>query len=141
MIPFACIAAACAMLCMLVHYELLRALSVTAPRLAVAPRQRIIYVVAGALGSHLLQIGLFAFSLWGAGLLASVAFPGAGMTLKLKHAMFISIESYASLGSAEPLTSGAVRLFAGIEGISGLVLVGWTSAFTYWCMTQYWNDH
>ncbi|MDR6870776.1 hypothetical protein J2Y55_001784 [Bosea sp. BE125] len=141
MLVFPIGSALCALACMLVHYELLRLLSCSASKLSIAPRQRIIYVVAGALGSHVVQITLFALMLWGLSVSARAQIFGAGIPGSFKQSLYVSFESYAALGSNETFLYGPLRLFTGLEGLSGLVFIGWTSAFTYWCMTQFWNDH
>lgn len=134
-------AALCALVCILVHYEFLRLLSYSALKLSIAPRQRILYVVAGALGSHVVQIILFAFTLWALSYLSQLQAIDTGTDASFAQALYVSFESYAALGSNEALSYGPLRLFTGFEGLSGLVLIGWTSAFTYWCMTKFWDEH
>lgn len=141
MFLFPAFAALCALVCILVHYEFLRLLSCSAQKLSIAPRQRILYVVAGALGSHVVQIVLFAFTLWALSYLSELQAIDAGANSSFAQALYVSFESYAALGSSESLSYGPLRLFAGFEGLSGLVLIGWTSAFTYWCMTKFWDEH
>uniref|UniRef100_A0A9E8CL77 Uncharacterized protein n=1 Tax=Bosea sp. NBC_00436 TaxID=2969620 RepID=A0A9E8CL77_9HYPH len=109
--------------------------------LAIAPRQRLLCIVAGALGSHLIQIAIFALALrflsWG----GDIASFEIGRRASLAQAFYISFESYAALGSSQAFSYGPLRIFAGVEGLSGLLPIGWSSAFTYWCMTKYWEEH
>ena len=127
--------------CVLLHYEILRLLACSVPRLAIAPRQRMLCVVVGALGGHIAEILIFAAVLWlvTSGLAVDVSVKEASS--RLGQALYVSIESYPALGSAEAFDYGPLRLFSGIEALAGLLLVGWTSAFTYWSMTQFWKDH
>lgn len=141
MLMFPIAAVVCALSCVLVHYEFLRLLSCSAPKLPIPPRQRILYVVAGALGSHIVQVGLFALMLWAVSYVARMQTFNIGHDASLEQALYISSESYAALGSSETFSYGPLRLFAGVEGLTGLLVIGWTSAFTYWCMTKYWDEH
>lgn len=141
MLLFPICAGFCALLCMLLHYEFLRLISCAAARLTIAPRRRILCVVAGALGSHVSQIMIFALALWVLARLLGLAAFNPGKDASLLRAVCISFESYAALGGTESFAYVPLRLFAGLEGLSGLVLIGWTSAFTYWCMTRYWDEH
>ncbi|WP_141740269.1 two pore domain potassium channel family protein [Bosea sp. BIWAKO-01] len=138
---FSLAAALCAIGCILVHYECLRLISGSAAHLSVAPRQRIVYVVAGSLVSHIIQILIFALLLWLLSVSVNEEVFGTGIPVSFQQSLYVSFESYASLGSSNALPFGPLRIFIGVEGLSGLVVIGWTSAFTYWCMTQYWNDH
>lgn len=130
-----------AVLCLLLHYETLRFLSARMARKPAVPRRRMIVIMMGAFVAHLAEVGIFALGLW-----ASMAMSGRHLfTRDIEHnfleALYISFESYASLGSAEVFEFGPARLFCGIEAVSGLLLIGWTTAFTYWAMTELWRDH
>lgn len=141
MYVFPLAATICALACILVHYEFLRLISGSAAHLAVAPRQRIVYVVAGTLFSHIIQILIFALLLWVLSVAVKQEVFGIGIPVSFQQSLYVSFESYASLGISASIPFGPLRIFSGVEGLSGLVVIGWTSAFTYWCMTQYWADH
>jgi len=42
-----------------------------------------------------------------------------------------------TLGDIEPL--GNIRFLAGIESLTGLVLITWTASFLYYEMQRYWT--
>jgi hypothetical protein len=129
------------LICMLLHYEVLRGLAASSERLGIAPRQRMLYVVIGALFGHLLEMGLFAAALLMLELISPLNVAGDLTGSALDHAVYISVESFASLGSTATFPVGPLRLFVGIESLAGLLLVGWTTAFTYVSMTEFWNQH
>lgn len=137
MLPFAGFAAA--LVAVIVHYEILGTLFRWAPAWRIVPRQRMLGLVLGALASHLLQILVFATVLWGLTALSAFDALGVGLESSFEQALYISIESYTSLGSAETIPVGPLRLFCGIEALSGLLIVGWTSAFTYLAMAEFWR--
>jgi len=45
--------------------------------------------------------------------------------------LYFSAASYTSLGFGDIYPHGPMRLFAGIEALVGLIMIGWTVAFTY----------
>ena len=54
--------------------------------------------------------------------------------------MYFSIETYTTLALGDIYPTGAIRMLAGIEALTGRVMISWTAAFTYLEMTQYWTD-
>jgi len=49
----------------------------------------------------------------------------------LKDYMYFSAASYTSLGFGDLAPVGPIRLFAGVEALIGLTMIGWTAVFTY----------
>jgi hypothetical protein len=91
---------------LLIHYEALRGLSFVLLRIALRrPRQKMLIVVGGALIAHLVEIVIFALAF-------SLVFE------LLEQSLYLSIESYASLG-----TSTGLRLLCAIESLVGLILI------------------
>lgn len=117
------------------HYEALRALSFLLPHLSVRPRQKTLFVVCGALVAHLLETLLFAVAFW---LFFTFDTPGQGGQVSFATALYISVESYTSLGTASGFPVGLMRLLAGVEAVVGLILIGWTASFTYLVMREFW---
>ena len=53
--------------------------------------------------------------------------------------MFASGEIYTSLGFGDLYPTGWIRLIAGVECLNGLILIGWSSSFTYLAMRRFWQ--
>lgn len=51
---------------------------------------------------------------------------------------YYSTVMYTSLGLGDVLLSGHLRLFSGIEALNGLVLIGWSTSFTFLAMRRFW---
>jgi hypothetical protein len=127
--------------CTLIHYEILRFLKTSLGRTALIPRQaKLLFVIFGAMLSHFLQITLFAaayfllrdkFGLGGFGGAFRDTFPSF---------LYVSTESYTSLGFGDIYPLGEIRMLVGVEALIGLVMIGWTASFTYLEMNQYWTD-
>lgn len=125
----------------LIHYEILRLISTIIPRLKVQPRLRILVVIYGAFFAHTLEVWLFGLAYY---LLGSEL--GFGTFHGLKAASFFdfvyfSVVVYTSVGFGDIYPLGHMRLIAGVEGLTGLLMIGWSASFTYLMMEKLWLDH
>jgi hypothetical protein len=128
------------LICVLIHYEFLRGLSCATPRLTIRPRKRILVIVLSAILGHICEVVVFAAGFW---LLSVHGMPrseGLEHPMALSKALYFSFECYASLGSVD-FPDGPIRLFGGMEALTGLLLIGWTSSYTYLAMRDLWDSH
>lgn len=122
-----------------IHYELLRLTTIGATDLHVHPRSRLWMMLAGAMLSHLIHIGLYAGAYWllefqfGVG---AIEGPDSG---NVNDAVYFSIVCYTTLGFGDIYPSGELRLLSGIEALNGLVMVTWTASMTYLHMERFWK--
>ena len=126
--------------CTLLHYESLKLLNEFLPKAKmIRPRAKVLVAIGGASLSHLAQIMLFAgayhllrdnFGLGGFGGHFGSSFSGF---------LYFSSETYTSLGLGDIYPTGTLRLVAGIEALTGLLMIGWTTSFTYLEMRRYWE--
>lgn len=122
----------------LLHYEAMRSLSFLLPRIRLQPRQKMIVVVGGMLLAHLVEIMLFAAAFW---LFWELDAPTnlGGMTRV--QALYLSIESYTSLGTSSGFPIGQLRVLAGMEALLGLILIAWSASYTFLAMSKFWEEH
>src|SRR5262249_54335672 len=67
---------------------------------------------------HLIQVGLWAVVFW------------RGRELPdLETAVYFSLVSYTTIGFGDVVLSPGWRLLAGLEGLAGIILIGWSTAF------------
>ncbi len=124
----------------LVHYEALRQLSVWIPRLPIPRRLWVVVAVFGALVAHAVEVWIFAGAFYwyisteGLGTLVG-AFNGT-----LLDCVYFSFINYTSLGYGDIEPVGHVRFLSGLEGLVGLVMIGWTASFIYVEMTRFWRE-
>ncbi len=52
---------------------------------------------------------------------------------------YFSIVTYTSLGYGDLTPIGRMRLLAGIEALTGIILVAWTSSHLFLMMQRYWE--
>jgi hypothetical protein len=69
---------------------------------------------------HLIQIALWAAVFWRAGELPT-----------LEKAVYFSITTYTTVGFGDVVLVPGWRVLAGIEGLTGIILVGWSTAFVF----------
>ena len=82
-------------------------------------------LVLGLFVLHGLEIWLYAF-----------LFMAVGAIATLETAVYFSTISYAGIGYDDRYIEPAWRLVAGIEGINGLLLLGWSTAFFVTLVTR-----
>lgn len=124
----------------IVHYESLRAISVFTSDLTIPHRALSLVVIAGVLLAHLIEICLFA-----AGFFVMHAHLGLGtVSGKFNDSaldyFYFSVTTYSTLGVGDLFPTGAIRLVAGVEALTGFVLIGWSASFTYLSMERSWNQ-
>jgi hypothetical protein len=78
----------------------------------------ILAVVIGVLGLHGIEIWLFA------GLYLLL-----GEIRTLEEALYFSASTFSTLGYGDVVLSASWRLVAAMEGITGFLLIGWSTAF------------
>jgi len=127
-------------LCTLLHYEALRLLTRLLPRLRMPPRARLVVALMGTFAAHSLEIALYGGTYWllvhvfEVGELGPLPGPNVG------DSIYFSAVTYTSLGFGDLVPHGHLRHFTGVEGLNGLLLIGWTASFLYVAMERFWGD-
>jgi hypothetical protein len=123
----------------LIHYEVLRLLTVRLPGLRVPARTKLIAVMFSAFlahGAEIVLYGLVVFAFIHFADVGTLRGPGGS---SLVNCMYLSAETYSSLGFGDVIPFGAIRLVAGVEALNGLLLIGWTASYVYIAMERFWN--
>lgn len=120
------------------HYEVLRLLSEKLPTLTIPARVKPLVVVFTTFTAHVLEIILYGLVPF---LLVNYANIGAlnGGDTSLFKFIYFSAETYSSLGYGDLIPSGSLRLFAGVESLNGLLLIGWSASYIHLAMERFWN--
>lgn len=127
-------------LAVLIHYEGLNFLWLNTPKLRVKHRARILFGIFGALLAHIAEIWLFAFGYY---LKIKTSYFG---TLQghfddtLMDCVYFSFTCYTSIGFGDITPTGDLRFLTGLEALTGLVLIAWTSSFMFLEMQKLWKD-
>lgn len=126
-------------LTVMVHYEMLYHLSLLMPKLTVRYRFRIAIGLLGSLLAHIVEVWIFAFVYY-----LMIRSDGDYGTLlggdgSLMDAAYFSFITYTTLGYGDLAPIGAIRYLAGLEALTGLVLITWTASFMFFEMQKYWK--
>ena len=93
----------------------------------------------GVLAAHILEIASYALGYWFAdSILNAGNFSGVHVLYPIDY-FYFSTEAYTSLGIGNLYPVGDVRLLAGLETLNGLLLIGWSTSFTFVAMNRYWD--
>ena len=85
----------------------------------------IIFVVLGIIVIHTVEIWLYA-----------VAFLAIGALDEFTVALYFSTVSFASIGYGDVILGRDWRLVGAIEGVNGLILIAWSTAFLFSVTTR-----
>jgi Ion channel len=98
-------------------------------------------VVLACFAAHTLEVWLYALGYFiFDDLLGLGSFAGMRDGTFADYVYFSGV-TYTSLGFGDISPLGGPRLIAGVEGLNGLLLIGWSASFTYLVMEQFWPLH
>ena len=128
--------------CVILHYEAMRIMGRVGDWLHghdTWHRWHLSILVCGLLIAHVLEVILFGLAYcW---LIADAAYGTilGSLSPGLAECIYFSFSSYTSLGYGDLVPLGSLRFMAGIEALTGLVLIGWTASFMYLQMRRIWE--
>jgi len=125
--------------CVLIHYEALRHMNESLPGVSlVNERQKVLFAIFGALGSHLVQISLFALAFFILHHTLKLGLIGGRFDDSFATYLYFSAETYTSLGFGDIFPAGEIRILAGVEALTGLLMISWSASFSYLEMRRFW---
>lgn len=124
----------------LIHYEVLRGLTVSLPRIWIHARAKLVVVIFGTFLAHFLEIILYAFSIYFLARHGHYGMLGDAGRFSLDACLYFSAETYTSLGYGDIVPGGGLRMLAGFETLNGLLLIGWSASYTYIAMARFWDE-
>lgn len=124
----------------MIHYEMLRVLSLVIPKLQIKHRLRVVIGVFGTICAHIVEVWLFGLAFFL--MLATGDFGNlqGNFNGSLLDCVYFSFTNYTTLGYGDIEPLGAVRFLAGLEAITGLSLITWSASFMFMEMTHFWED-
>jgi hypothetical protein len=135
------VATACVLLLVLttlLHYEALRGLSLALPVLPLPRRAKVTALIIGAFAAHAVEIALYATTMYGLDRWVLPGAFGAAHVPSFSTLMYFSAETYTSLGYGDVVPHGSLRLLAGAEALTGLLMIGWTASCVFVTMERFW---
>lgn len=123
----------------IIHYEFLFRLSAWMPKMNVRHRFRIVLGVFGALAGHVIEVIVFAYAYFFMHSSESLGYLEGKFVITLPDCIYFSFTTYTTLGYGDIEPFGGIRYLAGVESLTGLVLITWTASFLYIEMRRYWD--
>lgn len=123
-----------------IHYETLNFLSSRIPKLAFKHRERVLIGIFGALFGHIVEVWLFAVGYYVKIHLGFFGSLQGDFDNTLMDCAYFSFTTYTTIGFGDVKPTGDIRFLAGLEALTGLVLIAWTSSFMFLEMQKLWRD-
>ncbi len=123
-----------------IHYEMLRLLSIIIPRLKVKHRLRVLIGVFGTISAHIIEICLFGLAFYLMLHHGDFGYLEGNFDNSLIDSIYFSFTNYTTVGYGDIAPVGALRFLAGVEALTGLSLITWSASFMFMEMTQFWNE-
>lgn len=127
-------------MCLYLHFNVLRLIARKMSKIQVGNRNPMLVVMTFIFLTHLLEIILFAVGFWIMKMAGTGDLAGAH-TSSVADYFYFSVASYTTLGIGDITPTGSMRLVAGIEALTGLLLIAWSASFTYLTMEQIWRPN
>src|SRR5687768_16063897 len=108
-----------------IHYEVLSSTFAVLPRLSLPPRFRILVAMGAIFSAHLAEIALYTVAFYAMERLQLGTIGGDFSGAWLDY-FYFSATSYTTMGVGDIAPHGQLRLVAGLEGLNGFVLIGWS---------------
>ena len=126
-------------LCLLLHYEVLRLLFVYSPRLQKRPRTRMAVVFGTLILTHLVEIWIFALGYLLMDRRAGLGVIQGPLTSFWDYVYFSGVV-YATIVFGEFLPVGHIRFYVAMEAFAGLFMITWSAIFLFELMQNFWTE-
>ncbi len=120
-----------------IHYEVLRLLSVTIPKLQIKHRLRVIVGVFGTICAHVIEIWMFGLAFYLLTQYGDFGSLGSNFDGSLIDSVYFSFTNYTTVGYGDIEPFGALRFLTGVESLTGLSLITWSATFMFIEMSKF----
>ena len=121
-----------------VHYAVLKRLNAGSRLIARYPRFRLLYGVVMSLIAHSVEIAIFAGAYW-VSANSGFGFLEGNFQGSLADYLYFSYAAFTTVGFGDIVANGPMRLLAGMEALTGFVLITWTASYLYIEMSRTWG--
>ena len=121
-----------------VHYGVLKRLNAGALFIKRYPRWRLLYGVVMSLVAHVVEIAIFACA-YGISTASQFGYLEGNFSSSIADYFYFSFAAFTTVGFGDIVPVGPVRLLAGMEALTGFVLITWTASYLYIEMTRTWG--
>jgi len=125
-------------LVVVIHYECLYRLTLLMPSIHIKYRYRLVIGIFGSLLAHIFEVIIFGFAYSFMHAQAGLGYLEGRFVISLSDCIYFSFTTYTTLGYGDIEPYGGIRFLAGVESLTGLVLITWTASFLFIEMQRYW---
>lgn len=118
------------MLCTLLHYEVVSRLDRFARVIEWPTHAVLVGVLAALTLTHVVEIGIYAASYGLADMIRIGGLRGSAALSTAEYFIFAA-ETYSSLGSADVVPQGEIRLMASLSPLNGILMLAWSASFLF----------
>ena len=122
-----------------VHYLFLKHLNRGARLTDKFPQIRLGYGVIVSLIAHSIEITLFALA-YRASIASGFGTLEGNFEGTIADHLYFSYAAFTTVGFGDIVPTGPLRLLAGMEALTGFVLITWTASFLYLEMNRLWRQ-
>ena len=103
-------------------------------------RRAMLKIIFALLGLHIVEIWCYGVGYWVLARMPDTGFVHGehGMD-RVFDAIYFSAATFSTVGFGDLTPMGALRLLAGLEALTGLLLITWSASFTYLEMSRLWS--
>lgn len=123
----------------LMHYESLRIISATIPRVTNRGRLRVLISLFAMFIAHMLEIAIYAIAYYLLQDEFGLGNFGGHFSDTFSTFLYFSAETFTSVGFGDIYPTGPLRMVCGLEALNGLLLIGWSASFTFIYMEHFWR--
>ena len=124
----------------LVHFQALRILSTWQTNMTASGHIKVLCIIIGLITAHVVEAAMFAAGYWVGELgLHLGRFVGVQPTGAAQY-FYFSLETFTTQGVGDLYPVGPLRLLASLEPLAGLILIGWSTTFTFMVMSLDWQE-
>ena len=122
----------------LLHYECLNLLIRVMPVLKIKHRFRLVLGVFVVLFAHVVEMLILGYTYYFIHLQEGLGYLEEQFFISLADCIYFFFTTYTTLGYGDIEPFGGIRFLAGIESLTGLLLIIWTASFLFIEMQRYW---
>jgi hypothetical protein len=129
--------------CVLLHYEVLRMLSVMLMKMKALHRVRVLVLILGLFATHTVEVWVYAAAYGvvdGWDTFGHLAHSSSAVPLNWLDYVYFSFVTYTTVGYGDFVPVGPIRFIAATEALNGWVLLGWSASFTFLEMQRFWRE-
>ncbi len=121
-----------------IHYTILRAVSFFLTTYCRPKESMVFLAICGVFLAHLLEISAYAGAFYWLSQVTDAGNLVGAIQGDFMSYFYYSIVMYTSLGIGDVFPVDHLRIISGIETLNGLVLIGWSTSFTFLIMRSFW---